>query len=232
MSEFDYALQVIRDFVVYGIAANLLVAAVSEIVGDKVRFKVRFYKKKLSKWLGGLVTEIRIFSKPVGFPSGRELEEIRREVREYLTADKIQVQTTDSRVSFSIDVRGKKVDCEISRSLDNTSGAVEGLELQASYPIDFRGFSDGFIDLVSLLKRLEKMLSDLYGIHVFQESLQFIGLKKAFELNGVLRSHGLESLSTTKAPIRLDFADNEVTLSGPLDSQLKNLLQDIITYYY
>ena len=52
--------QVVRDFVLYGVVANLLIVALPEIVGDKIRFKIRFYKKRLYKWSTGLVTEIRI----------------------------------------------------------------------------------------------------------------------------------------------------------------------------
>lgn len=225
-------LQILTDFLVYGLLANLVIYIIVEIAGDKIRFRIRFCKKHIWKSLTGLTIQVNGISKPVQFPQGKTWDEINSTLREYLSRQRIQMFVSGSRATFTIEVGRRKIGTEISAALEAASGTAEGLEMEVHFPVRYRNFSDDFIDLVSTIKTLEGFCTDLYGTTMYNEAVQFTGLKKSFELNGVLRNHGLESLSTSRGTLRLDLADSVATFYGSLDSQLKGLLADIITYYY
>jgi len=230
-------LSVVRDilinFLVYGLLANILVMAISELLGDQLRFKMRFYRKKIVKWLKNTRLELIAVSKPIGLNIGESVDEVVRKLRDALHTKGITSATQGSSIVFEVAREITAVRGQISLAFQ-TPDHVEAVELTLRFPVDYQRFADNFINLVDTIETLQDVIRTAYSFAgSFSDALQCIGLNKAYELNGVLRKHELEALSSRrKDGIELNLMDREVTVYGRMGADLKNLVLDLVTYYY
>jgi hypothetical protein len=135
--------------------------------------------------------------------------------------------------SFRFTLKTPKNDLlEGELSLSPSDENAESVQIRLIYPVHYRGFSDDYIDTIDLVHSMEKMFRKCFAqAEDWSEVLECSDLKGAFETTGILSSQGLQTLSTTRDNIKLDFFKDTITLYGPLNSQLKDLLRELVAYY-
>jgi len=225
--------EIVLNFVVYGLLANLFVMIASEFAGDRLRFKARFWRRRLVKWLRNIRIELVAVLKPADFRVAESVQDVRGKLQRVLLGRGIRTAIQDSSLTFEIKNAHTSAVGEVSLSFE-IPDHVEGVQVSVRLSVEYQRFSDGFINLVDAIGLLEDSIREAYpSVVSYLEVLQCLGVKKAYELNGVLRQHQLEVLSSRrKDGIQLDFGPEQITLYGRMDAALKNLLQDLITYYY
>jgi len=233
VSDFSQVLSVIKDFLVYGFFANLIITVLSELVGDQVRFRIRYAKKKLFKWLRNVNVKVIAIMKPRPLFINEDIDSITKELSALLSSNGIRPFVEGTKIRFEYLVPRVGIGY-ISLGLNEADGKVNSLELSLEWSIEFQKFADAFLDMTGAMRSLEDMFRKKYStIASFEEILTCAGLKKAYELNGVLRKYSLENLTTKRGDeTEVNFSDRDLTIFGRMDSSMKNLLQDLIAYYY
>jgi len=224
---------IVLNFLTYGVLAQLVIMAVSELAGDRIRFKTRFYKKKAAKWLRNARIELVAIFKPINLRLTNTVDEEIANVQHALLKMGTKSARSGSSITFRLSHDATEATGEVSFAFE-TPDRVDNIQVSLRFPVQYQRFGDDFIDLISVTRSLQDAIRGAYpSVVSFDEIVQCQGLNKAYELNGVLREHELETLrSRRKDGIELNLADREVTVFGKMNAALKNLVLDLITYYY
>ena len=226
----DLILGFLYSLIVYGVIATIIVTVFQELVGPNIRLKIRRGKRRLMKWVRNYPFNITVTIKnnQISLP----YEEASGKISEMFNDADIKFGSQNSSFHFTLQTQKKDVlEGELSFSPPSDENA-DSIQIRFVYPAHYRGFPNDYIDTIDLVHSMEKMVRKYFPqAEDWSEVLECSGLKGAFETTGILSSQGLQALSTTKDNITLDFFQDKITLYGQLNSQLKDLLQELVAYY-
>lgn len=221
---------ILTSFAIYGVLATIIVQVISEFVGSRLRYRITFLKRRISKWIRNFKVELTVSLKPRAGIIG-ELDGVRHLLAERLSEQRIDSTESATSVRFKVSRNHTTAQAECMFSLDE-EGKVDGLEVVLNYPTGYQSFDDDFLNLTETMTYIEEIIRACFPeAQQFDRSLILSGLKRLPESVGVLLQNGMESLSTKSGDINLDFAGDTVALYGNINADLRKLVLNIVAYY-
>lgn len=222
---------VIISFIVYCMVTFLPIK-------ENARYKVIFYRKKLSKLIHNPTTKVSYTVKTGNLEKkDMKLDDSVREIREKLEQDNFNFKGDYGKASiFQLILGRTEVEIMITPSFI-TKGEEEELiidYLQCDFKLigcKYNNFAGHLLDLIQIFRKLEVSLEDRVG-KWFGESLT-CEIKRLYKFVGVLKDLNMSSLTgKIGGQYDIELFENKLVVYGTIETTMTSMIKDIITYYY
>ena len=226
--------------ILMGVIIGLIIDFIIKFIpiGENIRFKAVFYRRKLAKWIFNTPIRVSYTVKSSNLEGkGIYLSDFISQSRQRLIQNSFEFVGERGYSSIFKYIVGK-TEMEITLT-PSYFPQNENKDLVISYvQCDFKLIECGYrkleghmLDLMRALIKLKDSLREIIG-ELTNDSLS-CEIKRLYEFTGVLKDLKMSSLTGKICGLyKIDLSENKLVIYGPLDQELVSIIKDIIAYYY
>jgi hypothetical protein len=227
--------------IVVGVIVSLIVYVIVTLIPiqEKTRYKVIFYRRKLSKFVLNPAVKVSYSTKTQNLEEkGMLLEEFVRTIQQKLVQNKFVFKgTLGSTSNFQYIFGTTEIEIALTPSYVVRESETNGLVvdyLQCDFKLidcRYRNFNGHLLDLIQTLRKLEMSLEDVVG-RWLAGSLT-CEIKRLYKFVGVLKDLKMSSLMGKIGGLyEIELFEKSLIVYGDVETKMSSMIKDIITYYY
>jgi hypothetical protein len=204
--------------------------------GPELRFKIKYFKKKLCKKIGNPYIKTILTTKTDDLTDKNLYpEKVKELIKNELRRKGFESESRRDNFAFDLDSGGITVSAEIMfvQEFREEKEIISGVEVNLTALCRYNKFNAHILNLTAAAERIEECLRKaIKDVNFVRRSLS-CELKNMYELTGVLAEYKPSSLDVEIGDgYSIDLFENKIVAYGNIDEKITSILQKMITVYF